>query len=36
MGVIVILCLLSSSIDKVTSMYKISCFHPKLNDNDNT
>ncbi len=36
MGFIVILCLLSSSLDKVTSMCKIPCFHCKLNDKDNT
>jgi hypothetical protein len=28
MGFIVISCLLSSNLDKVTSMYKIPCFHP--------
>ncbi len=28
MSFIIILCLLSSSLDKVTSMYKIPCFHP--------
>ncbi len=27
-GFIVILCLLSSNLDKVTNMYKIPCFHP--------
>jgi hypothetical protein len=29
MGFIVILCLLSSSLDKLTSMYKIPCFSPE-------
>ncbi len=36
MGFTVILCLFSSNLDKVTSMYKIPCFHPKLNDENNT
>ncbi len=36
MGFTVILCLLSSNLDKVTSMYKIPCFHRELNDKDNT
>jgi hypothetical protein len=34
-GLIVILCLLSSNLDKVTSMYKIPCFHPfKVQDSE--